>query len=151
MKIEAAAPPAPRSLGESYCRAVADKASDARFLAQKQALEDLRRQLDERAAALEAKIEEYRKWLARRDEFVKKAQGQLLDIYARMRPDAAALHLAAMDEETAAAMLTRLNMRSASAILNEMPAEKAARLSAIIVGAATGPSAKAAPPPTGGG
>jgi flagellar motility protein MotE (MotC chaperone) len=41
-----------------------------------------------------------------------------------------------MDEETAAAVLTKLNPRNASAILNEMPAAQAARLTGTIAGAA---------------
>ena len=52
----------------------------------------------------------------------------MLRIYARMRPDAAALQLAALDEETAAAVLTKLEPRTASLILNEMDPAQAARL-----------------------
>ena len=47
-----------------------------------------------------------------------------------MRPDAAAQQLAAMDEETAAAVLTKLDPRIASIILNEMDRAQAARLTA---------------------
>jgi flagellar motility protein MotE (MotC chaperone) len=133
-------PTSPRSVAETYCANIADKAADARFFAQKKQIEELQKQLNERAAALDAKIAEYRKWVQRRDEFAKRAEEQLVQIYARMRPDAAALQLAAMDEETAAALITRLKMRNASAILNEMPPDKAARLSGIIAGAATGPN-----------
>ena len=56
-------------------------------------------------------------------------------IYARMRPDAAAVQLAAMDEETASAVLTKLEPRTASLILNEMEPTQAARLTATISGA----------------
>ena len=46
------------------------------------------------------------KWVTRRDEFLKQgATTSLVPIYSRMRPDAAALQLAVMDEETAAAVL----------------------------------------------
>jgi flagellar motility protein MotE (MotC chaperone) len=41
-----------------------------------------------------------------------------------------------MDEEMAAAVLTKLDPRNASAILNEMDAARAARLTATIGGAA---------------
>jgi hypothetical protein len=41
-----------------------------------------------------------------------------------------------MEEETAASLLLKLEPASASAILNEMPPEKAARLAAGIAGAA---------------
>ena len=85
---------------------------------------------------LEAKTAEYQKWLARRDEFSKRAQETVVTIYARMKPEAAAAQLVAMDEETAAAVLTKLDPRNASAILSEMEATQAARLAATIAGAA---------------
>ena len=83
----------------------------------------MEQEIAKRIALLEAKTAEYQKWLARRDEFSKKAQRDRVRIYARMRPDAAAVQLAALDEETAAAVLTKLEPRAASAILNEMEPE----------------------------
>jgi flagellar motility protein MotE (MotC chaperone) len=84
----------------------------------------------------------------RRDEFVKRARENLVSIYARMRPDAAAMQLVAMDEETAAAVLLKLEPNTASKILNEMEASQAARLTTIIGGAArTTPSKPARPGP----
>src|SRR5581483_3804118 len=65
----------------------------------------------------EEKTAELQAWLARREEFSKKAQAAVVTIYARMRPDAAAAQLVAMDEETAAAVLTKLDPRNASASL----------------------------------
>ena len=44
-----------------------------------------------------------------------------------------------MDEETAAAVLLKLEPRTASLILNEMEPTQAARLTAIIGGAASAP------------
>jgi flagellar motility protein MotE (MotC chaperone) len=87
-------------------------------------------------AQLEEKTAEYQSWLARREEFSRKAQQVVVTIYARMRPDAAAAQLVAMDEEMAAAVLTKLEPRNASLILNEMDAAQAARLTATIGGAA---------------
>ena len=99
-------------------------------------LADLEQEIAKRVELLEAKTAEYQRWLARRDEFSKKAQESVVTIYARMKPDAAAAQLVAMDEETAAAVLTKLDPRNASAILNEMEATQAARLTATIGGAA---------------
>ncbi len=154
-------PPAPEKPAEArpehagpaqdYCENISDAAADARFAWQKRTLEEMEKELEQRVVILEKKTTEYREWLARRDAFVKKAQASLVGIYALMRPDAAASQLAAMDEETAAAVLTKLNPRNASAILNEMPAGPAARLTAVLVGAARTDPEDGAPPPAQGG
>jgi flagellar motility protein MotE (MotC chaperone) len=119
-----------------YCVNIADAAADARLAWQKKTLADLEQEIAKRVELLEAKTAEYQRWLARRDEFSKKAQESVVTIYARMRPDAAAAQLVAMDEETAAAVLTKLDPRNASAILNEMDPAQAARLAGTISGAA---------------
>ena len=123
-------------MAREYCIKIADAAADARVAWQKKVLADLEDEIAKRVVQLEEKTAEYQRWLARRDEFSKKAQETVVTIYARMRPDAAAAQLVAMDEEMAAAVLTKLEPRSASLILNEMDAAKAARLTATIAGAA---------------
>jgi flagellar motility protein MotE (MotC chaperone) len=135
---------APRNRGDQYCTNIATAAADARFLWHQQKLLETEEQVKNRIADLEAKIAEYRKWLDRRDEFSRKAQGSVTNIYAKMRPDAAAQQLMALDEEMAAAVIIKLNPRVASAVMAEMDAQKAARLSAIISGAAKGPKGKPA-------
>jgi flagellar motility protein MotE (MotC chaperone) len=133
-----------------YCVHIADAAAEAKFAWQKKLLTDLGKEIDERVERLEAKTAEYRTWLARRDEFAKRAQDSLVLIYSRMKPDAAALQLAAMDEETAAAVLIKLDVRTASTILNEMDPAQAARLTSTISGAArTTPGASSAATPEG--
>lgn len=134
--------PAPRGRGDQYCANIASAATDARFAWQQQQLLETEEQVKNRIADLEAKIAEYRKWLARRDEFSKKAESSVTDIYAKMRPDAAAQQLMALEEEMAAAVIIKLNPRVASAVMAEMDAKQAARLSAIISGAAKGPKGK---------
>lgn len=121
---------------EEYCTNIANPATDARFAWQKKMLADMEQEITKRIALLEEKTAEYQKWLTRRDEFSKKANETVLRIYARMRPDAAAVQLAALDEETAASVLTKLEPRAASLILNEMEAAQAVRLTATISGAA---------------
>ena len=120
---------------EQYCANIANPAADARFAWQKKALADMEQEIAKRIALLEEKTAEYQKWLARRDEFSKKANETVLRIYARMRPDAAAVQLAALDEETAASVITKLEPRTASLILNEMEPAQAVRLTATISGA----------------
>ncbi|MET0569004.1 MAG: MgtE protein [Hyphomicrobiaceae bacterium] len=130
------APPAKDARpAQQYCVNIASAAADARFNWQKKTIGDMERELDDRIARLEAKVAEYQQWLARRDEYAKKAQEQLVGIFARMRPDAAAAQLAAADEETSAAVLSKLDTRVSSTILAEMDPNQAARLTAIMVGA----------------
>ena len=93
---------------------------------------------------LEAKRAEYQEWLQRRDEFINKAEGSLVALYSKIKPDAAAMQLADLDEEAAAALLLKLSPRNASAILNQMDAAKAARLVSVMIGAAKRPEKTAA-------
>ncbi len=142
----------PRGPGEQYCSNIANAASDARFAWQKQTLVETEKQVKERLEELNAKITEYQKWLARRDEFSRKAEATITNIYAKMKPDAAAQQLAVLDEETAAAVITKLNPRVASALMAEMDPKQAARLTAIISASGKGPKGKApaAPKPQNG-
>jgi flagellar motility protein MotE (MotC chaperone) len=129
---------------QQYCVNIASAAADARFNWQKKTIGDMERELENRIAKLEAKVAEYQQWLARRDDYARKAQEQLVGIFARMRPDAAAAQLAVADEETSAAVLSKLDTRISSGILAEMDPNQAARLTAIMVGAGrTEKSAKA--------
>jgi flagellar motility protein MotE (MotC chaperone) len=131
-------------LAQRYCVSIADAAADARIAWQKAKLAETEKEIGERIAALEAKTAEYKAWLERRDEFSRKATQTLVEIYAQMEPDAASLQLAVMDEETAAAILTKLDPSISGGILNEMQPDKAARLSGTIAGAARVPKRRRA-------
>jgi flagellar motility protein MotE (MotC chaperone) len=120
---------------EEYCANIANPAADARFMWQKKMLAAMEQEIAKRVAAMEEKAAELQKWLARREEFSKKANETLLSIYTRMKPDAAAQQMAGLDEETAAALLIKLEPRKASLILNEMDSNQAIRLAATISGA----------------
>jgi flagellar motility protein MotE (MotC chaperone) len=120
---------------QQYCFNTVDSAADARFAWQAKKISDMEAELEKRVALLETKTEEFKTWLARRDEFSKKAQEKLVGFYTRMRPDAAALQLAAMEDETAAAVLTKLETKAASAVMAEMDPARAAKLASIISGA----------------
>jgi len=135
---------------QQYCYNTTDSAQDARFAWQAKKIQEMEAELDKRSQQLEAKTQEYKRWLARRDEFSRKAQEKLVGFYAKMRPDAAALQLSSMDEETAAAVLTKLETKIASAIMGEMVPDSAAKIATIISGAAKiPPAAGAAPAATG--
>lgn len=137
MNLTRTAPPAPSGDNtDQYCQAIADPARDARFTRQKAALEAMAKQIDERIARLEAKRAEYEQWLARREEFLHKADDAVIAVFSQMRPDAAAAQLTIMPDDPAAAILAKLNPRVASAILNEMDPARAARLTGVMVGIA---------------
>ncbi len=129
---DGAAPPDGIDTALSYCTNLADEASDARFARKAQTLKALEEEVEARLDALEAKRTEYQDWLTRREEFLDRAQESLVSIYSGMRPDAASAQLAVMDEFTAAAIVSKLSPRNASALLNEMETEKAARLAMIM-------------------
>jgi flagellar motility protein MotE (MotC chaperone) len=121
---------------ERFCGNIVDAARDRRYSLQTMELEKLRSDVDERIRALEEKRAEYETWLARRDRFMKQAQETVVEIYAKMRPDAAAGQLGQLRAETAAAILMSLDARQSSVILNEMEMKTAAALTGIMVTAA---------------
>jgi flagellar motility protein MotE (MotC chaperone) len=128
----------------AYCTNLADDAADARFALQLSRLEAAEAAIDERIAALDEKRREYEEWLKKRRRFMERAEESLVAIYAGMRPDAASEQLAEMNEFTAAAVIAKVTPRTASAILNEMEAEKAARLATIIAGLTRTPAPRTA-------
>jgi flagellar motility protein MotE (MotC chaperone) len=117
-----------------FCNNVADPAVDARLAWQLKELEKAESLLRERIAEVEAKRAEYEKWMALRDDFLKKAEASVVEIYSRMKPDAAATQIAGMADETAAAVLAKLSPRSSSAIFNEMETGRAAHLADLLGG-----------------
>ncbi len=133
---------------QQYCFNTVDSAADARFAWQAKKIRDMEAELDKRAQQLEAKTEEYKSWLARRDEFARKAHEKLVGFYSRMRPDAAAAQLATVDEEMAAAVVTKLETKVASQIMGEMDPERAAKIATIISGAAKIPPSRRPPAAT---
>lgn len=136
-----AAPPAakpvdPTSLAGKFCLNIKPQVEEFRLALQKKTLADVEAEIEKRITALDSRIQEYKEWVARRDEFAGKAQDSLVKIYSKMKPDAAAQQLAAIDVETAAAVLLKLDPRVSSAILNDMEPKLAATLASTIAGAA---------------
>lgn len=117
-----------------FCANVADAALDARVAWQQKELEVAEGKLRQRIAELEAKRAEYEQWLKLREDFLKKAEDNVVEIYSRMNPDAAAQQIASMADDTAAAVLAKLRARTASAILNEMEPARGAHLADTLAG-----------------
>jgi len=122
---------------EAYCANIADSARDQRYLIQKKELGDLQLQVNERVKILEQRRDEFQMWLKKRNDFLRVAEGTLIEIYKKMKPDAAATQLALVNPEIAAAVIMNLEARLSSSILNEMEADKAAMLAGIIADAAS--------------
>ncbi len=127
---------------QQFCVNNAALLGDARIAFQTARLTEIETQIRQRLAELEAKKAEYEAWLRKRDEAMKQAADGVVAIYAKMRPEAAALQLAAMDDPVAAAILAKLPSRAAGAILNEMEPGRAARLTRVIADPDAAPDQK---------
>ena len=118
----------------NFCANIRNPAAEARFAWQANTLKTLEtklsdtlRKLDERKAELEALT-------ASRDAELQRTEARITEIFTRMRPDAAALQLATMDETMAVALLGKMPPRAVSAVLNEMEAARAAQLAESLGG-----------------
>jgi len=120
---------------ERFCGNVIDAARDRRYAIQAEELQTLQKQVDERIRVLEEKRAEYEEWLGRRNAFLAQAEQNLVQIYSKMRPDAAAGQLGELRAELAAGILMKLEARQASVILNEMETKAAAVLTSIMASA----------------
>ncbi|KQT86016.1 MotE family protein [Aurantimonas sp. Leaf443] len=118
---------------ERYCAAIADPARDTRAGLQQKRLQELEAQVSAKVDELEAKRREYQDWLEQRRAFIESTSTIMLDIYAKMKPDAAASQLAGIERTTAASIIAKLKSRQAGDILAEMPAEVAAEIANLIV------------------
>ncbi len=119
---------------DAFCASIRDPAAEARFAWQAKTLQSLEEKLADTLAKLEEKKAELRRLMDRRDAETKQAETRMVEIFSRMRPEAAALQLAAMDQDVAASLLGKLAPRNASAVLNEMEAARAAQLAQVMSG-----------------
>ncbi|MGO4870854.1 MAG: MotE family protein [Roseiarcus sp.] len=120
---------------ERYCANVAPIAAEARIALEAKRLTELEAQLKQRIAELDKKEAEAREWVTKRETLMNAASDDVVAIYSKMEPEAAAGQLALMDDATAVSILGKLKPNTASAILNEMDAEKAGKLTGILSGA----------------
>lgn len=118
-----------------YCKSLGPAAGEARMKWQADQLKKLGRQVDEATAELEKRRKELQDWINRRDDFIKRANDQLIAIYRSIKPEVAAAQLSELDDETASAILLKLDARVASRIFDELPGPRAARLVTLISGA----------------
>lgn len=117
---------------QQFCGSIIEPARDQRYLMQKQELEKLQSDVDSRIAVLEERRAEYEDWLKRRNDFMKQAEGKLVEIYRKMPADAAAPQLQETNAILAAAIIMKLPPRQSSLILAEMEPDKAAIVASIM-------------------
>jgi flagellar motility protein MotE (MotC chaperone) len=118
-----------------YCANVAPSIAQARLAWQTKRLNELDAQVKQRISDLEKAEAVAREWIAKREELMKAASDALVAIYAKMQPENAARQISTMDDRMAAAILEKMKPTVAGAILDEMEAERASRLAAMIAGA----------------
>ncbi len=123
----------PASEVEKYCLNIADKAQDARYALEQKQLTELETEIGKQIDALEAKRKDYQEWLAERNRFLDSASTIIVDIYAKMKADAAAAQLVNLERDAAASVIARLKARQASEILSAMPPATAAEIANLIV------------------
>lgn len=121
---------------QDYCAMISDKAGDARLAWQMDNLKKLEGEIVSKLSELSSKQAELQEWVGRREQMLKAANQSLVDIYAKMDPEAAAAQLVQIDSTTATSILRQLQPRGASAILNIMDPGKAAALARLIAAAA---------------
>jgi flagellar motility protein MotE (MotC chaperone) len=120
---------------EKFCTGIADAARDRRYALQAMELRKLQEDVDKRIKLLDDKRAEYESWMKRREEFLAKAEDNVVKIYSAMKPDAAAERLAVLDAKLAAGILMKIETRKAGVILNEMDSKAAAALTSIMAAA----------------
>ena len=121
---------------ERFCTNITDAARERRYALQKAELEALREEIDMKLKILEDKRQELKMWVERREDYSSAASDDLVEVYAKMRPDAAAQRMEKLPGELTASLLSKLSARAAGTILNEMSADRAAMVTVIMSAAA---------------
>jgi flagellar motility protein MotE (MotC chaperone) len=121
-----------------YCANVAPSIAEARIAWQTKRLSELDVEVKQRLADLEKVEASVQQWVAKREALLRAASDDLVAIYAKMQPENAATQISAMDDQMAAAILGKLKPAAAGAILDEMEAERASKLAALLSGASDG-------------
>jgi flagellar motility protein MotE (MotC chaperone) len=121
-----------------FCANAAPSIAEARVAWETKQLNDLDAQVKQRLADIEKAEAAIEDWVTKRDAMLKSATDDVVAIYSKMDPQAAATQIAAMDDSLAAAILGKLKAAAAGAILNEMEADRASKLAVVLSGTALG-------------
>ena len=124
------------ALIQDYCLNIADKAAEARAAGIAGKIRKLRDEVSAKTVELEKKRLEVQGWVEQQQTILQSASRALVDIYAKMEPEAASAQLTRISTRTAVSILRQLKPAAASAILDVMEPEKAAALVSAIAAAA---------------
>ena len=130
--LDAEPPPSNTDEIARFCSNIADAARERRYALQKAELEALRSEIEERIGLLEKKRAELQIWVSKRERFADAANEGLVEVFAKMRPDAAAQRMEKLPGELTASLLSKLSPRAAGTILNEMSPDRAALVAVIM-------------------
>jgi flagellar motility protein MotE (MotC chaperone) len=119
-----------------YCANIGPSVAELRLARQMKRMTELEAEIKLRIQQLEQKEAEAREWVNKRQSMLQRASDEIVAIFSKMDPEAAAPRLGMLDDDTAAAVLAKLTPRSASAILNEMEPSRAGRLTSLLSGVA---------------
>lgn len=122
----------------AYCMNISSSAVELRGLLVKESLTKIGEEVDGKLTDLESKIGELKGWLERREAFLASANETMVEVYQKMRPDAAASQMMELNPMLSAAIVAKLDSRAASAIMMEMKPEAAARITELLASAAGG-------------
>lgn len=128
-----------------FCMNMRYPAGSAYLKLQINKLNKIQTDVDARIVILEAKTKEYQEWLSKRNQFLTNTKAALINIIAKMKPDAAAAELEKIDDLSAASIIMKLKPGGASAIMNNFSPEKAAEITGIMVSAQKLPAKKTQP------
>lgn len=121
---------------ERYCKNITQEMQELRYKIKEEKLRKLQADVEAKIAELETKRKELEQWVGLRDGFANKATDALVEIYQKMRPDAAAARLEVITPQLASSILLALPPAKAGVILNEMNPKSAANITMILAAAA---------------
>ena len=139
--LKAKSPPPDHSADSDiahFCTNLQITAAEARMMYQTRKLSELEARMKQQIEALEKQEDAAREWVTKRDAMLKAATDDVIAIYAKMAAEPAANQMSTMDDTLAAGVLAKLKPATASAILAEMDADRAARLTTLMSGLADG-------------
>ena len=122
----------------AYCMNISSSAVELRGMLVKESLSKIGEEVDGKLTELESRIGELKGWLERREAFLASANETMVEVYQKMRPDAAASQMMELNPMLSAAIVAKLDSRAASAIMMEMKPEAAARITELLASAAGG-------------
>lgn len=118
---------------KKYCKANTKSITLAKIAWQRAKLKKIGSQLDGKITILNKKVAAYQTLLKSISEQRRLVKERVVKIYVAMRPDAAAVQLSRMEEDTAIKVLSLMDAKRASLIMNEMHPPKAAKLAELLL------------------